>query len=162
MSNPLILKLKKLISDLSIDTENNTSDIEDINTSVANNTSDIQKLKGTVLYESTGSNSTSLTLSDNISNYKEYEVFYSLRTENGEANSVRCLVGRSAILTGAISGYFDNSYYGTRLYAGRCSISGNKLTKVIGYNFSFKTDGAALFNDTRNEIYIHKVIGYKE
>ena len=146
---------------MSIDTENNTSDIEDINSSVASNTSNIQKLKGTVLYESSGSNSTSLTLNDNITNYQYYEIFYSVGTATGAMASSRVLVGKSAKLDGAISGYFDN-YYGIRLIATNASISGKNLTKQQGYAQTLKTDGTMVFSDALNGIYIHKVVGYKE
>lgn len=161
MSNPLILKLKKLISDLSIDTENNTSDIEDINSSVASNTSNIQKLKGTVLYEGSGTNSTSITLSDNIQNYKYCEIFYSVGTATGAMASVKVLVGKPLKLDGAITGFFDG-FYGIRLIATSATISGKNLSKPVGYAQLLKTDGSISFSDTLNGIYIHKVIGYKE
>ena len=161
MSNPLILKLKKLISDLSIDTENNTSDIEDINSSVASNTSNIQKLKGTVLYEGSGTNSTSITLSDNIQNYKYCEIFYSVGTATGAMASVKALVGKPLKLDGAIVGFFDG-FYGIRLIATGATISGKNLTKQQGYAQTLKTDGTMVFSDALNGIYIHKVVGYKE
>ena len=161
MSKPLLLKLKKLISDLSIDTENNTSDIEDINSSVASNTSNIQKLKGTVLYEGSGTNSTSITLSDNIQNYKYCEIFYSVGTATGAMASVKALVGKPLKLDGAIIGFFDG-FYGIRLIATSATISGKNLTKQQGYAQTLKTDGTMVFSDALNGIYIHKVVGYKE
>lgn len=161
MSRPLLLQLKKLIDNLNTDVENNASDIEELNTSVANNTSDIQKLKGTVLYESTGSNSTSLTLNDNITNYKECEIFYSVGTATGAMASVKVLVGKPIKLDGAITGFFDG-FYGIRLIATSATISGKNLSKPVGYAQLLKTDGTMVFSDALNGIYIHKVIGYKE
>lgn len=161
MSRPLLLQLKKLIDNLNTDVENNASDIEELNTSIVSNTSDIQKLKGTVLYESTGSNSTSLTLSDNISNYKECEIFYSVGTATGTMASVKALVGKPIKLDGAITGFFDG-FYGIRLIATSATISGKNLSKPVGYAQLLKTDGTMVFSDVLNGIYIHKVTGYKE
>lgn len=106
-------------------------------------------------------NATTINLKDSITNYKYVEIFYSMGTANGALKSSKAPVGPAINLSDAISGYFDNSYYGIRLHATSCIISGTTLTKQVGYNFSFKTDNTMVFDDTKNEIYIHEVIGYK-
>lgn len=119
---------------------------------------------GTVLYFSAaGDNSTTITLNDNISNYVSYEIYYTLGA-NGPETSSRAEVGRACTLFGTRTGHFalsEGSYYGIRLNSTNATISGTTLTKPVGYMFTFKTDNTMKFADNENEIYIRKVVGYK-
>ena len=124
-------------------------------------------INGTVLYNTSGSNgSPPITLSKDISEFDYVEIFYKVIPDSNPSSaasqkSVKGVVGIPIILDAAVVGYFENSYYGIRLYSTTVTISGTTLTKPVGYNFSFKTANVMVFNDTRNDIYITKVIGYK-
>lgn len=123
-------------------------------------------INGTVLYNTSGSNgSPPITLSKDISEFDYVEIFYKVIPDGNPSvvnqKSLKGVVGIPIILDVAMSGYFENSYYGIRLYSTTVTISGTTLTKPVGYNFSFKTDNVMVFNNTRNDIYITKVIGYK-
>lgn len=120
--------------------------------------------KGTVLFESSGDNSTTITLNDDISNYDRYRIYFALGL-NGPEVSNEVYVGEACALSGAYSGHFElaeGAYYGIRLNATSARIDGNILTKSIGYCFTFKTDNTMKFADTENEIHITKVVGYKD
>ena len=104
-------------------------------------------------------------MSKDISEFDYVEIFYKVIPDGNPSvvnqKSLKGVVGIPIILDVAVSGYFENSYYGIRLYSTTVTISGTTLTKPVGYNFSFKTDNVMVFNNTRNDIYITKVIGYK-
>ena len=139
-----------------------TSDTDTYSCNYLNNA-----INGTVLYNTSGSNgSPPITLSKDISEFDYVEIFYKVIPDSNPSSvvnqkSVKGVVGIPIILDVAVSGYFENSYYGIRLYSTTVTISGTTLTKQVGYNFSFKTANVMVFNDARNDIYITKVIGYK-
>lgn len=122
-------------------------------------------LKGVILYDTTGSNETNITLNDDISNYNYVEIFYKVIPDGTVAStkqsSVRAVVATPIILESSVSGYFENSYYGIRTYSTSVTISGNTLNKPVGYNVSFSASNTVSFNDKKNDIYITRVIGYK-
>ena len=136
----------------------NSNNLKQMQTNIEN------AINGTVLYHTTGSNE-SITLSDNISNYDYVEIYYKIIPDgiviSTKQKSEKGIVGTPIILEASIDGYFENSYYGVRLYSTVATINGTTLTKPVGYNFTFKTDGTIVFNETRNDIYVFKVIGYK-
>lgn len=120
--------------------------------------------KGTVLFESSGDNSNSITLNDDIANYDRYRIYFTLGLKGPEVSN-EVYVNKTCALFGTRSGYFElsgGSFYGIRLNAANATISGNVLTKNVGYCFTFKTDNTMNFTDTENEIHITKVIGYKD
>lgn len=121
----------------------------------------VLNLTPVLLYSGT-TDALTITLNDNISNYEYVEVIYCLRNTVGNAKSSKAPVGKTINLSGAVMGYFNDSYYATRLYATFCTISGTTLTKSKGYVQDLKTDGTMVFSDTINEVYITRVIGYKK
>lgn len=118
--------------------------------------------KGVLLYSSTGSNATVIELNENISNYDEYEVYYSLNSANGAVKHVRAKINESVALDGSLPGYFNNEYYAIRLISTSAYVAGKKLTKAVGYSQDLTTSGALAFSDSLNAIYIKRVIGYKK
>ena len=117
------------------------------------------ELGGTTLYENaSGTNETSFEISETLADYKYVEVTYG----NGSIRQVVKAPKLYAIpLFLSRTGYFDNSYYGVRQNTSALTIVDKKVTKPVGYTFSFNTGGAIGFSDTLNEIYIYKIVGYK-
>lgn len=120
----------------------------------------VNELKETILYENaSGTNATSITMSETLANYKTVEVIYGYETVR---TSVKVPKGAALPLFLSRAGYFQNSYYGVRQNTTSISFNGTTATKAVGYTFDFKTDGTIAFSDTINEIYIYKIVGYKE
>ena len=117
--------------------------------------------KEKVLYEGPGTNATSITLNDDISNYDEYEVDYSLNSANGAVKCVRAKSNEAVALDGSLTGYFNEQYYAIRLIATSAYVAGNVLHKSVGYVQDLAVNGSLRFSDTANAIYIKRVIGYK-
>lgn len=116
--------------------------------------------KERVLFSSeAGNNSNSLQLEDNINNYKRYKVRFKVGNTTGPENSAEAKVGNVCQLSVNERGYFDN-YYGVRIHAGRCSITGSTLTRDVIYTITISTEGAISFSDSIKEIYITEIIGY--
>lgn len=118
------------------------------------------------LYHTTGDNALTLTLSDKVENYVYCKIFYKRIDVTTEYNSgekcVEFQVGNKALLETMDASYFtDVGYYGIRIAACYAAISGNTLTRSFGYNITLTTNNTLIFNDTRNEIFITKVVGYK-
>lgn len=113
------------------------------------------------IYSGSTTNALSLTLDDDISNYSYVEFLCSLDSSTGHQFTAKGQVGHTILLNASRQGYLDSSYYGIRLNTCYVTISGTSLTKTIGYTVSFKTTGEVVFSDSRNDVYIHKVFGYK-
>lgn len=142
--------------------------IEDLKTDVIDSINELNNkiVKSTELYNTTGNNANTLTLNESIDNFTYYEVFYKvISTTTGDtyaSGSVKAFVDESAVISENVANYFKElSCYGVRVYASKIIINDTKLTHVTGYNITLKTDNTMIFDDTRNEIFITKVIGYK-
>lgn len=114
-------------------------------------------ITGQVLYDnSTGTNET-VTLSDSSTNYDYIDIFY--RDNDNTCSSVRVNNpnGKSADIS-------TIERWGTTLYIKqkRITISGNTITNGNATEANFTTAPKIGINTTANNIYITKVIGYKD
>jgi hypothetical protein len=138
----------------------------EINLIVVNAINELKNTTKELYTNESGTNNATITLNDDISNYKEVEILFSMLSTNSvgvtskRMKSVKALVGHQIALEGSVMGYFKN-VYGSRMYSTHCDISGNTLTKTNGYTHTFSTSGAVSFSENENGIYIHRVVGYK-
>lgn len=144
------------------------NDIDELKIDVNDSINELNNkiVKSTELYNTTGNNATTLVLNESINNFTYYEVFYKvISTTTGDtyaSGSVKAFVGESAVISENVANYFKElSCYGIRIYASKIVIKNTELTHIVGYNITLKTDNTMIFDDTRNEIFITKVIGYK-
>lgn len=144
------------------------NDIDELKIDVNDSINELNNkiVKSTELYNTTGNNATTLVLNESINNFTYYEVFYKvISTTTGDtyaSGSVKAFVGESAVISENVANYFKElSCYGIRIYASKIVIKNTELTHIVGYNITLKTDNTMIFDNTRNEIFITKVIGYK-
>lgn len=127
----------------------NTSDIADINTELA-------LLEPVVLYEGAGSTGLldNVPLSENVNNFEFLEIFCGKAKPE---SSTKIEVSKSDTAT-----LFDYTDLGTlpQLTWKKVKINATSITHESGYYMNYTSNGVSV--GASNEIYIYKVIGYKE
>lgn len=111
-----------------------------------------------VLYENTTGSNETITLNETIANYNRAKIFYKYRNIYG---SVEVYNPNNKIIS--LSIVFSIPVYNlARIQYKNIKIFQNKITNEgFGY-LSINTDGKTDVNIEENEIYITKIIGYKE
>lgn len=112
-------------------------------------------LTPTTLYEDVEGTLSGITLSDNIENYKEYQIIYS--REGSGYCTIRMPVEYKNDVALITSIYLGNIL---RFYIAHVNISGNTLGRPYDNYINFTGTNALNFS-TAMSIRIHKVIGYK-
>lgn len=127
----------------------NTSDIADINTELA-------LLEPVVLYEGAGSTGLldNVPLSESSANFEFIEI-YCGKTKPESSTKIEVSKSNTATL-------FDYTDLGTlpQLTWKKVQINTNSITTQSGYYMNYTTNGVSV--GSSNEIYIYKVVGYKE
>lgn len=138
--------------------DNVIGDLSSLNTTDKSNIIDaINSLLPVTLFEGTGD--TSITLNDNLANYKKIIIYYYQTAYHSTSYSsveVDEPDGKNVELTFVI-GVSDNSglYANNRGY----SLNGTKVTKIDGYNARFYNAGSMWA--ISDSIRISKIVGYK-
>lgn len=131
----------------------NDTDMNMIKSVVNNNANEMIPV---VLFSNANGTSDDITLSDDISNYSEYEIVFSREGQYGFC-SLRMptdYITDVALITSTIL----NSIL--RFYIAHITISGTNLTRDYDNYINFTGTNALNFG-TAISLYIHKVIGYK-
>ena len=108
-----------------------------------------------ILYESSGSNET-ITLSDSSANYSYLEIFY--QNNDGKKSSLKIEKPNNAAVSLEASSIFDTAIY---FKFASISISGTTITFNRFVDVTMESTKNTFSTSSKN-IYITKVIGYKE
>ena len=117
-----------------------------------------EKMIGNVLYENESGTNSSITLSDDISNYKYIEIFY--RSNDRDLKSTRAYNNNaSSIYVDLTVNHFVTN---TTLYIKVTNVRIiNKNLTITGYG-ELNINTARVEHQNVNQIFITKVVGYKK
>ena len=136
------------------------TDMNEIKSVVNNNATEFnkftQELVPTVLYKNQSGSGKNITLSDNISNYSFYEIYFS--REGNNYSSIRMSTDFLTNIQLLVVVYLGNI---TRLYTDSITISGTSLTRNYSRYINFPDSPATYNVGANNGLLIYKIIGYK-
>lgn len=123
-----------------------------------------EKVEGTILYESDSGTNETITLNDNISNYKDVEIEYKCLISEIEVFG-KVKIGKNQTRVNLQANYIGST--NNWLVNKNIKLLGNKITFETWSQLIFNNQGGIvvyrvneLYNNT-GDIFITKVVGYK-
>lgn len=139
----------------------NTTNIGDLNNLNTANTDDlvsaVNTLVPTVLYSSSSGSNTTISLSDDVSNYQYLDIIYGWSSGNYGMSFSRVDVSSSYSINLSQIVYANNVCY---FATSRWNATGSSIAIVGGEFWSIATNGTNSRNQSQT-INIYKVLGYK-
>lgn len=133
----------------------NDDDMNEIKSVVNNNANELNNLMPTILYDNSDGSSSDITLNDNITNYKYYEIIFA---RNGYGYHSLKMPTDYLTNVSLITSFFSGNIL--RYYMANIDISGTSLTINYAKSLNFTGQNAFNFGD-ETAFYIYKVMGYK-
>lgn len=130
-------------------------DMNEIKSVVNNNANELNNLMPTILYDNSDGSSSDITLNDNITNYKYYEIIFA---RNGYGYQSLKMPTDYLTNVSLITSFFSGNIL--RYYMANIDISGTNITRNYAKSLNFTEQNAFNFGD-ETAFYIYKVIGYK-